>query len=469
MKFAWKIFYVSFIITILLFGAGGFVLVNAVFNSSLNSQIQTTCSNNSYVASSFYVVIDNAKSMSYDKIYADHIIKNFKSQVSKYNSKTEVSIGSAEEMSFYDKNSFINKLDYENRGWQIISRDNKKYLQVVSRMNIDKDDFYIETVADITELYTSRDYYCYMYQITLLFVAFFASLILVVFSLYITHPLMKLSSVSKKISEGEFSKRVDVNKKSMCTEEIYSLSKNFNTMADCVENYIELLKKEAQSRDDFVANFTHELKTPLTSIIGYADMLRSYEFGAEQRRNCAEYIYKEGKRLEALSVNLLDIIVLKNNDITLVPIKSEVIFGEIEKTVKFLLEKYNISLKVKTESNVLLIETSMFKTMIYNIIDNACKASEKGGIIELYGITDRERYKISIRDYGRGMNKDELEKIIRPFYMVDKSRSRSQGGAGLGLSLCKEIAVLHGSELEFDSDLGKGTTVTLSVGIYKEE
>lgn len=93
--------------------------------------------------------------------------------------------------------------------------------------------------------------------------------------------------------------------------EITELSQSFNTMADYVEDYIEQLKLAAQNRDNFIADFTHELKTPLTSVIGYADMLRSYEMEPEQRRECADLIYKEGSRLEALSLNLLNLIVLK--------------------------------------------------------------------------------------------------------------------------------------------------------------
>lgn len=296
-------------------------------------------------------------------------------------------------------------------------------------------------------------------------VAFLASFILVVFSTYITYPLVKLSNISRKIAKGDFSIRVNIRKKSFKTDEIYQLSKNFNTMADFVEKYIDLLKQEAQRRDDFIADFTHELKTPLTSVIGYADMLRSFELDAEQRRKCADYIYKEGKRLEALSANLLKIIVLKNNEIQLIPVKTDVIFNEIENTVRFLIKKYNIALNISAKSAVIMIEPSLFKTMLYNIIDNACKASEEGQTIEFHGCLCDKGYKISVQDFGRGIPKKDIEKITMPFYMVDKSRSRNQGGAGLGLALCKEIAKLHGSDIDFYSELGKGTTVSVCVKI----
>lgn len=467
MKFAWKIFFTSFIILILSFGIGGFVLVDSVFQTSLNNIVKTACDNNSYITSSFYTVVTNAEVVADNEAYINSVINNFKNQVSLNNSTSKITVGKNSDMSFYDKSSFINELETGNRGWKIISDEDKHYVQVVSCLKIGEKDFYIETLSNITNVYSDRDYYCNVYQTVLLCVVFFSSLVLVIFSLYITRPLVRLSNVSKQIAQGNFSIRADIKKGAMSTQEVYQLSQNFNKMADCTENYIEQLKQEAQSRDDFVADFTHELKTPLTSVIGYADMLRSYELDAQQRRDCADYIYKEGKRLEALSINLLNIIVLKNNDIKLQPVTTDILFNEIESSVKFLLEKYGLILKLHIEQATISVEPSMFKTMVYNIIDNACKASESGQKIEIYGFKKSDKYKIIIRDYGRGIPKEEIEKITRPFYMVDKSRSRSQGGAGLGLALCQEIARLHGTEIIFKSKLGEGTAISFEIKLFE--
>lgn len=131
--------------------------------------------------------------------------------------------------------------------------------------------------------------------------------------------------------------------------EITELSQSFNTMADYVEDYIEQLKLATQNRDNFIADFTHELKTPLTSVIGYADMLRSYEMEPKQRRECADLIYKEGSRLEALSLNLLNLIVLKNDEIKTVNIKTDIIADDIKKSVLFILKKYGVKLKLNVE------------------------------------------------------------------------------------------------------------------------
>lgn len=457
----------SFIIIILSFGTGGFILIDSVFQTSKNNAVQSVLDNNSYVTSLFYAAVKNSVSASYDESYMNYIIDNFKQQVANNKSDTTVNIGGISDISFKSNNQFTDKLKTNERGYQTIFFNNKKYLQAVSYINVNKTDYYIETLTDITYIYNLRDYYCNIYQVILIFVTLFASLILVSFSLYITKPLVKLSNISQQIANGDLAKRVHTKSKSMNTKEIHQLAENFNIMADNVEKHIELLKQEAQSRDDFVADFTHELKTPLTSVIGYADMLRSYELDAEQRRACADYIYKEGKRLEALSINLLNIIVMKNNDIKLIPIKTSVVFKEIENSVSFLLKKYDLTLKTEIEHSIIMIEPSMFKTMVYNIIDNACKASEPNNIIKLYGFVDcnANKYKIIIQDFGSGIPKNELDKITRPFYMIDKSRSRRLGGAGLGLALCQETAKLHGSELEFESEINKGTKVIIKIQI----
>lgn len=210
-------------------------------------------------------------------------------------------------------------------------------------------------------------------------------------------------------------------------------------MADYVEDYIEQLKLATQNRDNFIADFTHELKTPLTSVIGYADMLRSYEMEYKQRRECADLIYKEGSRLEALSLNLLNLIVLKNDEIKTVNIRTDIISDDIKKSVLFILKKYGVKLKLNVEKAEVNAEPSLLKTLLYNLIDNACKASESGKPVTLTGYVDSDRYRFCVTDSGCGIAEDDLAKITEPFYMVDKSRSRSMGEPDSGFQSATKL------------------------------
>lgn len=122
-----------------------------------------------------------------------------------------------------------------------------------------------------------------------------------------------------------------------------------------------------------------------------------------------------------------------------------------------------MTLALDVQDAVLLLEPDLFQTLLINLIDNARKASEDGGAIALLGRVEGDFYCFSVRDEGRGIPEAELGKITEAFYMVDKSRSRAQNGAGLGLALCDRIVKLHGGTMEFASALGAGTTVTVRV------
>lgn len=465
MKFAWKIFFVSFIMIIVSFGVGGFLLINAVFTSTLDEKTSTLSDNNSYITLSLYATCTNADTMGYGESSVDYIINNFLQQVSGSSADTKVKIGNATQLTEFDDITFITKIENGMHSHRIVQSKGRHWFQAVSHISISGRDLYVETLTDISEIYSSRDSYCGIYRIILLIVAMISSLVLVIFSKFLTRPLVKLSDAAREIAEGNFSERVETTG----TGEVKELSESFNTMVENIESYTDKLKKSARDRDDFVANFTHELKTPLTSVIGYADMLRTYELDADKRRECADYIYREGKRLEKLSANLLEIIVMENSDIKCTDINTEHLFKEIRGSVAFLLKKYGVKLHIKYEKAIIFAEPSLLKTLLYNLIDNACKASQKGQEIALLGKTDGERYCFSVSDCGRGIPKDELEKIIQPFYMVDKSRSRKMGGAGLGLALCNEIARLHNSTLKIESEENVGTTVEFDVAVSTTE
>lgn len=461
MKFAWKIFFVSFIMIIVSFGVGGLLLINAVFTSTLEEKTSTLTDNNSYITLSLYATCANADTMGYGESSFDYIINNFLQQVSGSSADTKVKIGNATQLTEFNDITFITKIETGMHSHRIVQSNGRHYFQVVSHIPVSNRDLYVETLTDISEIYSNRDSYCGIFRIILLIVAMVSSLVLVIFSKFLTRPLVKLSDAAREIAEGNFSERAETSG----TGEVKELSKSFNTMAENIESYTDKLKKAVRDRDDFVANFTHELKTPLTSVIGYADMLRTYELDADKRRECADYIYREGKRLEKLSANLLEIIVMENSDIQCVDINTEHLFKEIKVSVAFLLKKYGVNLCIKYDNALIFAEPSLLKTLMYNLIDNACKASQKGQEITLLGKIDGERYSFSVSDCGRGIPKDELEKIIQPFYMIDKSRSRKMGGAGLGLALCNEIAHLHNSTLTIESEENAGTTMRFDVAV----
>ena len=226
-----------------------------------------------------------------------------------------------------------------------------------------------------------------------------------------------------------------------------------------LERSIGNLENVAARREEFIGSFAHELKTPLTAIIGYADMLRSKDMNPKSRFTAAGYIFSEGKRLEALSLKLMDIIVAGHQDFETKRFEVGYFIRSIAAVTMPSLSAENITLDMRWEPGTISVEPDLFKTLMINLVDNARKASHSNSVIELYGEAAEGGYALFVRDHGRGIPKEELSKITEPFYMIDKSRSRAQNGAGLGLALCQRIAELHGTKLEYESEVGKGTTV----------
>ena len=244
--------------------------------------------------------------------------------------------------------------------------------------------------------------------------------------------------------------------------ELSILKNNLYKIMLLLNSQNDALRKDKTYLSESLADISHQLKTPLTSIIGYADMLRSYDMDAADRYTAANYIFSEGKRLESLSLHLLDLIVLHKQDFPLEKVNSSSFFREAVQILQPLLQKYQQRLEVTVQPALLLLEPSLLKTLVYNLIDNACKASPENGRILLTGRRAEDvGYTLSVQDFGRGIPKEEIPHIIEPFYMVDKSRARSQNGAGIGLALCQEIAAIHGGSLHIESTLGEGTCVSL--------
>jgi signal transduction histidine kinase len=257
------------------------------------------------------------------------------------------------------------------------------------------------------------------------------------------------------MAAGELTERVPVRG----DDELAQLSEDFNTMAAQLEIQVQELKDAAQRQEDFIGSFAHEIKTPLTSIIGYADLLRSRPATAEQVREAAGYIFNEGRRLESLSRKLMDLIVLDKQDFSLHPVPMDAFLQRVGGALRPALEQQGICLTVQAESAKIPLEPDLMETVFLNLLDNARKSMDHGGRIALEGLIEGDGYCIRVSDEGKGIPASELERITEAFYMVDKSRARAQGGAGLGLAICQRIVALHGGVMEFQSTEGVGTCV----------
>ena len=316
---------------------------------------------------------------------------------------------------------------------------------------------YLESVRDVSRIFEERDDQYDIYRIWLLVLLVLECISSFVSALWLLRPLKELSKTAKQLSDGDLTVRAQVKSR----DEVGELAVNFNEMADSLEQKVQQLEDAARRQEDFIGSFAHELKTPLTSMIGYADMLRSREMAEEERFEAANYIFKEGKRLEALSLKLLELLVVKHGALERKWILVEWLLKDLGGILKPVLEKEKIRLTVQAEEAMIYAEPDLMKNVLLNLLDNGRKAIEGEGTLEVIGTSEEQGYALEVRDNGKGMPKEEIERITEAFYMIDKSRARSQGGAGLGLSLCMEIVNRHGGTLEFQSEVGTGTTVRI--------
>ena len=290
-----------------------------------------------------------------------------------------------------------------------------------------------------------------------LVVVLFAVVTSAILSSAMTARLKRLTAAVRKIAGGDLSTRSGIASR----DAFGQLSRDFDAMADRLQGEFSQMESEMQRQEAFMGAFAHELKTPMTSIIGFADLLRQGNLDENTRMIAAEHIYSEGKRLEQLSFKLLDLLLLKKDSITMRKVWLERFVDEVDNSLSPVMRKRGVRLFCRAEQKRVSLEPDLVKSLLYNLIDNAAKAMDGEGIIAGSAIAIPGGCQFQVVDNGRGMEKSELTKITEAFYRVDKSRSRKQGGAGLGLALCKQIVELHNGTISFFSEPGKGTRVTV--------
>lgn len=281
----------------------------------------------------------------------------------------------------------------------------------------------------------------------------------VVFSRRVTRPLTTLQAASEKIADGEYTQRTNV----ATDDEIGTLSRSFDAMASAVESKIDELAAKNQSQQDFIAAFTHEVKTPMTAMLGYADLMRARPDDTETQREAAGYIYHETQRLESLSRSLLTLMGLNQAGEPEWELCQDA--GLLMQTVRSLPRGSTPAPRIISAGCVVRVDRGLWVNMLRNLTLNAQRACQgiEGASITLRCERRAGQAVFTVTDTGCGIPAADLPRVTEAFYMVDKSRSRDAGGSGIGLALCARIAQAHGAELEITSTENEGTTVTVAV------
>lgn len=268
-------------------------------------------------------------------------------------------------------------LDFEQK--YFLKHLNQQYkMFVTSKVNAGKNVYYLTSCYDVTSVYQDRDRQIGNFLVISVILFGIAYAILKFLSSYLTQSIHRLNAVSQRIADGEYSERTQIESE----DEIGELSRSFDEMAEMNERKIHQLQDSVIQKEEFMGSFSHEVKTPMTAILGFADLLF---------------------------------------------------------------------------------------TLLRNLIDNAMKASQEGQTIIVKTYLENNQVVVSVVDEGMGMSQEDVKKATEAFYMADKSRSRSLGGAGLGLTIVKRICDAHQTELSIQSELHLGTTVSFTLEVIDHE
>lgn len=341
-------------------------------------------------------------------------------------------------------------------GYSIIQKSGEQYIliggQVVPVSGTNS--YILVLVEDISGLYKDRNRQMIFGLWILADAAALAMLLIFLLTRRILKPLRELQKAAMDISEGMLGRRADVHTR----DEIGIMARAFNRMAERIESQVTELSRVSEQRRQMLGSLTHELKTPMTSIIGYSDTLLHVNVKKEQQTRALWHIKEECSRLERLSSKLMKLIGLYENDsISMEEVSMEELFEQAARMEKYHLEQMGITLEVTCSMGKRRVDRDLFESLLINLIDNGAKASKEGDKIFLEG----EGNRITVRDRGCGIPEEEISRVTEAFYMVDKARSRKAGGCGLGLALCVMIAQLHGARLEIESKVGEGTAVSV--------
>ena len=318
--------------------------------------------------------------------------------------------------------------------------------------------YQIVTYKDVSDVLESNRILFYQAGMLTLVLLLLTGTILFFSLRKIMAPLTKLREAAVSVSEGNY----DIQVPAEGDTELAQVGKSFNQMSSKVKEQIECLSTVNHTQRQLMGSLAHELKTPMTSILGYADTLLTVRLQRQQQERALSYISSECRRLSRLSVKMLELTGLyETGEAEFVPVEVQMnqFLEDVKKLVTYRLQEKNICLEIHCNPEDLrkTFDPDLMMSAVTNFIDNAVKASDENSKIVLEATQNH----LSVQDYGKGIPKEDLKRVTEAFYMVDKSRSRVKGSVGLGLALCQKIADIHGFQLEITSHLGKGTIISV--------
>lgn len=467
MKLWQKIFISSLILIMIAVGGTALAVLNNIFSSLTEQEISKGITNHEYYETSIL------NSVAYSRLENDVIMlstSEVQTIIESTITKTDGVIVCSDDLVISKENNDLSLID-DNFTEQIKANedsisyktdiiDNQNFILLGSVLEIEGDNYYLYTINYTTDIYGIYNEQIDFIKIFSIIFACIIAFVLLIITVLLFRPLAKLNTTINKIAGGKY----DLKISEKGSPEFSKLAKNINIMTTEIEKNITRLEDIANSRTQFINNFAHEMKTPLTSIMCFADVLRiKRNISENERQEYASVIVDEANRMKNLSSKILEIATTNSAGLDLKTLDIKTLVEEISFVMTPIMKQRNVIFKSNFSSGEFTADKELIKSLIFNLLDNSIKASNENEEIFLSINQDEDFTIISVEDFGIGMSKEDLSKINEAFYMVDKSRSRKFGGAGLGLSLCENIVSVHNGTILYESETGKGTVVTIKL------
>lgn len=277
------------------------------------------------------------------------------------------------------------------------------------------------------------------------------------FAASVTKPILE---ISHKL-EGIYDEKIDFNFPHYQYDELNIIARTTTDMSKSVQDYIRKLEKEKTIRQEFFSNASHELKTPLTAIRGYAELLQSgMASDTQMQKEFLGRIHSEVEEMTSLINDILMISRLETKE--LMPTKEilcvKSVAEEVKKTLKPLADENNVSLEIHCCDEFVYMDRSHLQGILSNLMGNAVKYNRPGGFVQTDITMDSTSLSIRVEDSGIGIAKEDQKRIFERFYRVDKGRSKRVVGTGLGLSIVKHVTEFYGGCVSVESQSGVGST-----------
>ena len=344
------------------------------------------------------------------------------------------------------------KIDDTGIRYRTVRIEGESYLIAGSKATLGANEYGITLVRDMSAIENtiqSLGIQCILVSLAIIAIAAIFMWSIVYHSI---KPVEELKRGANELAGGHYDKRIAIRGK----DELSELAGDFNQMAEAIETNIGKLNEKSERQRAFINDLSHEMKTPITAILLSGETLLNRKVSQEAMINSLTRIYDQGKWLEQLSQKLMTLTILQG-EIALKPESVSKLLEAVRETTADALNEQNMKLIIDCSIDTLPMDIDLLRSALVNLVENGRKASMDGQTIEIHAYGNI----IEVTDHGSGIPPEEITRVTEPFYMVDRSRNKRLGGAGLGLALVNRIAQAHGAVFTIDSVLGHWTTARL--------